>query len=332
MTPEQFENHWIGLVARISEHGNNYYNNIENAFDNTCVLKGLTTTGFSVDVDKFNLAGFIPAMLAEGFKPVASHIVPGDMSQECYKFLRTKNAYANLKFDHEYQEYPSGSVTFSCTSIEDARKYRAFVDPFIIAEHNLKTISLLVVEDGMIDSYPMPSFRTDPLIRENYTQNVLDGYDHIIQQLASEKPNGRLHLLEGKPGTGKSRLVSSLILDTNARFIIVPSLEASQLVSPSFMTFLAGQSEGLDVPIVLIIEDAEALLQKRKNTGAGEAAIVSAILNLVDSPIPSGLNIHIIATFNAKLGELDSAATRPGRMGTHILVPELGYAHAKIGR
>ena len=259
MTPEQFENHWIGLVARISEHGNNYYNNIENAFDNTCVLKGLTTTGFSVDVDKFNLAGFIPAMLAEGFKPVASHIVPGDMSQECYKFLRTKNAYANLKLDHEYQEYPSGSVTFSCTSIEDARKYRAFVDPFIIAEHNLKTISLLVVEDGMIDSYPMPSFRTDPLIRENYTQNVLDGYDHIIQQLASEKPNGRLHLLEGKPGTGKSRLVSSLILDTNARFIIVPSLEASQLVSPSFMTFLAGQSEGLDVPIVLIIEDLKIL-------------------------------------------------------------------------
>ena len=328
MTPEDFEKEWMSLVEEISKTGNSYYNTIETAFDNLCMYKGLVTTGFSIEADKFNLADFVPALLNEGFIPVASHINPADDTTECAKILRSKNAYVSLKFDHDFLDYPNGSVAFSCNNIEDAKRWRAFVEPFIIARENLKTISLLVIEDGMIDSYPMPSFRAEPLIRENYTQNVLEGYDHIVQQLASDKPNGRLHLLEGQPGTGKSRLVSSLILDAEAKFIIVPSLEASQLVSPSFMTFLASQADGMDVPIVLVIEDAEALLQKRKNTGAGEAAIVSAILNLVDSPIAIGLNIHIIATFNAKLGELDSAATRPGRMGTHILVPSLDYTQA----
>jgi SpoVK/Ycf46/Vps4 family AAA+-type ATPase len=63
---------------------------------------------------------------------------------------------------------------------------------------------------------------------------------------------------------------------------------------------------------ILILEDAEAALQKRDVFGCTGA--VSNILNLTDGLLSDCLNISILATFNTETKNIDEALLRKGRL------------------
>jgi ATP-dependent 26S proteasome regulatory subunit len=158
-----------------------------------------------------------------------------------------------------------------------------------------------------------------PLERGNYAPEVLASYDHIVADLKAESPCGRLIVMAGEPGGGKTYMVRSLLSDIpKAAFVIVPSHLVKELGSPELLPALANaRHDGLNGPMALIIEDADKVLVQRE---AGDMAAISSLLNMGDGILGSVLDVRIIATTNASELQMDSATRRPGRMCRYMNV------------
>ena len=153
------------------------------------------------------------------------------------------------------------------------------------------------------------------LSEHNYTSSTLEGYNHIVKCLSSKSPCGRLVLLQGAPGTGKSYMIRALVSSINATFIIVGSNMISELSGPNVLPLLLDTVEK-GRPIAFILEDADIALADR-NQKSGMTHL-SGLLNLGDGLLGEMLDVRIIATTNAGKMELDAAIRRPGRMCQHI--------------
>ena len=153
------------------------------------------------------------------------------------------------------------------------------------------------------------------LASQNYTATTFRGYEHIQKCLSSKSPCGRLVLLQGAPGTGKSYMIRSLVSSINATFIIVGSNMIADLSGPSILPLLLETVEK-GKPIAFILEDADVALADRGSKSG--MTHLSGLLNLGDGLLGEMLDVRIIATTNASKMELDGAITRPGRMCQHI--------------
>jgi hypothetical protein len=151
-----------------------------------------------------------------------------------------------------------------------------------------------------------------PLERGNYEDNVLVAYDRIAGDLAAKKPKGRLSILDGAAGSGKTHCIKGLLNEVkNVIFVIIPPNFVASLAEPSFLTAIIKLHEDERNPIVFVIEDADDCLVPREE---GNMSAISMMLNLGDGIIGSVLDIRIIATTNAKHGDFDAAIRRPGRL------------------
>lgn len=182
-----------------------------------------------------------------------------------------------------------------------------------------------------------------PLSLENYSTALRPHIQEVLADLKSPLPSGKLTIVEGEPGTGKTFLIRSLISELpNAFFVVVPPSLVDQLGDPSIIPVLLRLKSSDDSvsdedllsdarkqkatnPIVLIVEDADDCLVKRN--GANMPAI-STILNLTSGILGDLLDIRIIATTNAKMEEFDDALTRHGRMSYHLQVGKLTHEEA----
>lgn len=166
-----------------------------------------------------------------------------------------------------------------------------------------------------------------PLERDNYTPSILSSYDHIVEDLNTESPCGRLIILSGAPGTGKTYLVRALLSNVpNAAFILVPPHLMAELGSPEILPALTQAKNEFNGPIILIIEDADQCLVQRKE---GDMSSISSMLNLGDGILGSILDIRILATTNAQTLEMDAATRRPGRLCRYVEVGPLDKPSAE---
>ncbi len=165
----------------------------------------------------------------------------------------------------------------------------------------------------------------EDLVIDNYSPEVMEKYDHMIEDLKSKKPCGRLSIVSGVPGTGKSYLLKAMLNHSNEMmFILVRPDLATHLGDPEFVSVLINHREE-DKPFVFIVEDADSIIAERMADNMGA---ISSILNLSDGILGSTLDIRIIATTNAKKQEFDQAVMRPGRLCTHIEPNKLSAEHA----
>lgn len=163
------------------------------------------------------------------------------------------------------------------------------------------------------------------LIRENYSSAVIGQYDNLTKQLLAPNPSGRLALMAGPPGTGKTRAVRGLINDAKKAFwVLIPSNMVRKLSSPDFLVLLLGYSN-VKRPMVLVIEDADEALRKR---GTGTDTELSALLNFSDGIFGSMLDTRVVCTTNISLAEIDPAVIRPGRLIEKIEIGCLSAAEA----
>lgn len=146
-------------------------------------------------------------------------------------------------------------------------------------------------------------------IKLNYGKGFETLYEYICERMGDEKGKSKgLVLLHGVPGSGKTYLIRKLIHDLSEKkqIIYIPPDMAYELSNPAFLPFLMENQNS-----ILIIEDGENIIRSRKG---GQNQAVANLLNVADGLLSDALNIQIICTFNCKIGEVDDALLRKGRL------------------
>ena len=160
-----------------------------------------------------------------------------------------------------------------------------------------------------------------PLISENYSPQVNDDYKHVVADLNSSNPCGRLVVFSGIPGCGKTWMLRSILCEVpDARFVLVPPHLISQLGSPELLPDLKTAVEEHTGPLILIAEDADDCLLPRMGDNM---STIQGMLNASDGILGSLLDVRIIVTTNADKFKMDSAVIRPGRLCRHVEVGPL---------
>ena len=172
-------------------------------------------------------------------------------------------------------------------------------------------------------------FTGAPLVRDNYTDTALVQYDRAVRELNSSDPAGRVVILDGPTGTGKTHLVRALIHDVeDSMFLVLPQGMVEHLVGPSMIPMLIDLRDNADNEpsrIVFVLEDADDALVPRDG---GNINLISALLNFGDGILGHALNIRVVATTNQPTDHIDPAIKRPGRMIAHLHLDALTLDHA----
>lgn len=168
-------------------------------------------------------------------------------------------------------------------------------------------LSLLVVdtEMGGFSLFEVKEQYSEVDISLNYCDDF-QPVDEVICNKLLGVGNRGIVLLHGKPGTGKTSYIRHLIKKIPRNMIYIPSNIVPQLSAPELLRFLI-RHEGS----VLIIEDAESILEERHG---GDSGALTNLLNLGDGLLSDCLKIQIICTFNAPLSRIDKALLRKGRL------------------
>lgn len=166
-----------------------------------------------------------------------------------------------------------------------------------------------------------------PLVRDNYPDKVLQGYDHVVSTLMSpNNEHGSIVILEGAPGTGKSYLIRGLMEDLKATFIFIPVNSVEDLSNPAVIPILLGQYNlNGKKPIVLIVEDGDQTILSRNNQ---TNSLISTVLNMGDGILGELLHTKMIISTNIPKANIDDAVLRAGRLNSYIQVVPLDKAKA----
>jgi hypothetical protein len=185
-----------------------------------------------------------------------------------------------------------------------------------------------------------------PLVRENYEDKIVEGFDYIVNNLTNNNPLGKLVILSGNPGTGKTFFIKGLIdaISKRSMCVILPAQLITELDGPSLVPVLLehkyngrwdldddccdnpvgvnddSSPKSATKPIVFIAEDCDHYLVPREGANS---SLISGLLNYTDGIMSDMLNIRFIATTNAPHLMIDAALKRPGRLLKHCFVGNL---------
>ena len=122
-----------------------------------------------------------------------------------------------------------------------------------------------------------------------------------------------LTVLTGAPGTGKTTLIRSLAqwLSATHMFYFMPAARFVGIESGEIVNFWADENRHSKLRKILILEDAESVLQRRADDNREK---VASLLNLTDGMMGDALGLHVVCTLNCELSDLDPALLRPGRL------------------
>ncbi|GAB3976715.1 hypothetical protein GCM10028806_36860 [Spirosoma terrae] len=181
-----------------------------------------------------------------------------------------------------------------------------FQDHKYVHEDNQTHIYLIQSGLGGLHTERVDIVPPDINLELHYNDDFLPVHDRLVSLLAQPKSKG-LILLHGEPGTGKTTYIKHLSSLVKKDMLILPPYMTNYLTSPEIIPFLLDNKDS-----VLIIEDAERILQARE--AGGDTNSVSNILNLTDGLLADCMHIQVIATFNASKHLLDKALLRKGRL------------------
>ena len=166
-------------------------------------------------------------------------------------------------------------------------------------------INLIIMQPHGFDNKKINFNKPDLDLSRSYNDDFQIFNNKILKILQEENKSG-LHLLYGKPGTGKSTYIRYLCGLVKKEIVFLPGQMAQNLDNIAMTKYLMDHPNS-----ILVIEDAEELIVSRDTQRNSNLAM---ILNITDGILGESLGIQIIATFNTDVQNIDPALKRKGRL------------------